>query len=46
VVFHENASPEIRRMIASILAGYAWDQTNPYVADAKRRLGVLEAVCA
>ncbi len=41
VIFHENASPEVRRMIASILAGYAWDTSNPYVADAKRRLGVL-----
>jgi flavin-dependent dehydrogenase len=46
VIFHENASPEVRRMIASILAGYAWDTSNPYVADAKRRLGVLEALCA
>lgn len=46
VIFHENASPEVRRMIASILAGYAWDTSNPYVADSKRRLGVLEALCA
>lgn len=46
VIFHEDASPEVRRMIASILAGYAWDKSNPYVADARRRLGVLEALCA
>lgn len=46
IIFHENASPEIRRMISAILAGYAWDKANPYVADPKRRLGVLEAVCA
>jgi flavin-dependent dehydrogenase len=46
VIFHEGASPEVRRMIASILAGYAWDKSNPYVADARRRLGVLEALCA
>ncbi|MBZ4415722.1 NAD(P)/FAD-dependent oxidoreductase [Myxococcus sp. RHSTA-1-4] len=46
VIFHPNASPEVRRMISSILAGYAWDTNNPYVADSKRRLGVLEKLCA
>ncbi len=33
-------------MISAILAGYAWDQKNPYVAQAKRRLGVLEELCS
>lgn len=46
VIFHENQSPEIRRMISAILAGYAWDKNNPYVAESKRRLGVLEELCA
>jgi flavin-dependent dehydrogenase len=46
IIFHENASPDIRRMIASLLAGYAWDRTNPYVADPKRRLRVLEQLCS
>lgn len=46
VIFHPNSSPEVRRMISAILAGYAWDKNNPYVADSKRRLGVLEALCA
>jgi len=46
VIFHENASPEIRRMISAILAGYAWDTDNPYVAESKRRLSVLEEVCS
>lgn len=45
VIFHPNASPEIRRMISSILAGYAWDRQNPFVAESKRRLGVLEQLC-
>ena len=45
VIFHEAASPEIRRMISSILAGYAWDTRNPYVAEPKRRLAVLAEVC-
>ena len=33
-------------MISSILAGYAWDTTNPYVAEPKRRLRVLAELCA
>ncbi|CAD5106494.1 NAD(P)/FAD-dependent oxidoreductase [Zestomonas carbonaria] len=46
VIYHENAAPEIRRMICSILAGYAWDERNPYVAEPKRRLRVLAELCA
>jgi hypothetical protein len=46
IIFHPAPQPEIRRMICSILAGYAWDTTNPYVAEPKRRLSVLEQVCA
>ncbi len=46
IIFHENQSPEIREMICSILAGYAWDLKNPYVAETKRRLTVLEELCS
>jgi flavin-dependent dehydrogenase len=45
VIFHANQDPDIRRMIAAILAGYAWDTRNPYVAQ-PRRLKVLEQLCA
>ncbi|MEO6172007.1 MAG: tryptophan 7-halogenase, partial [Arenimonas sp.] len=46
IIFHENQSPEIREMICSILAGYAWDMKNPYVAETKRRLGTLVEFCS
>ena len=46
IIFHQRHTPDIRRMISSILAGYAWDQGNPYVAQAKRRLSVLEELCS
>lgn len=46
VIYFERAQPEIRRMISSILAGYAWDEKNPYVAEPKRRLRVLAELCA
>jgi flavin-dependent dehydrogenase len=45
IIFHEGHQPEIRRMIASILAGYAWDKKNPFVKETKRRLAALEALC-
>jgi flavin-dependent dehydrogenase len=45
IIFHERHTPDVRRMIASILAGYAWDTNNPYVAQPQRRLAVLEALC-
>lgn len=47
IIFHEQAQPEIRRMVCSILAGYAWDAENPYVNDPSgRRLRVLEELCS
>ena len=45
VIFHADQSPEIRRMICSILAGYAWDLENPYV-EKPERLRTLEQLCA
>ncbi|MGE8066822.1 NAD(P)/FAD-dependent oxidoreductase [Pseudomonas sp. NPDC089569] len=46
VIFHEGSSVEIRRMISSILAGYAWDERNPFVSEARRRLKVISEFCA
>ncbi|MCF7521085.1 NAD(P)/FAD-dependent oxidoreductase [Neisseria sp. ZJ106] len=37
----EQRTPEITRMISAILAGYAWDTDNPYVAKSERRLAAL-----
>jgi flavin-dependent dehydrogenase len=41
IFFSKNPDPEIKRQICSVLAGYVWDQKNPYVRDhavALRRL--------
>jgi flavin-dependent dehydrogenase len=46
IVFHHNQPAEIRRMISAILAGYAWDQSNPYVREPGRRLAALEELCS
>jgi flavin-dependent dehydrogenase len=45
ILFYAKQTPQIRQMIASILAGYAWDKRNPYVKDTQRRLKTLEVLC-
>lgn len=45
IIFYPAQQPEVRRMICSILAGYAWDKSNPYVVEPKRRIHVLEQLC-
>ncbi|WP_297837289.1 NAD(P)/FAD-dependent oxidoreductase [Pseudomonas sp.] len=46
VIFHPGGAPDIRRMISSILAGYAWDERNPFVSEPKRRLRMIAEICA
>lgn len=46
VIFYEQGSADIRRMICSILAGYAWDERNPFVSEARRRLKTISELCA
>ena len=45
VIFEEKQSSKIREMICSILAGYAWDESNPFVAQSERRLNTLVELC-
>ncbi|MPW19063.1 FAD-dependent oxidoreductase [Paraburkholderia sp. CNPSo 3157] len=45
IMFYRDQTPSIRRMISAVLAGYAWDETNPYVADPVRRLNALHELC-
>jgi flavin-dependent dehydrogenase len=45
IVLARSAHPRIRKMICSILAGYAWDQKNPYVTQTRRRLSALAEIC-
>ncbi|WP_026007461.1 NAD(P)/FAD-dependent oxidoreductase [Pseudomonas asplenii] len=46
VIYHPGSSQDIRAMISSILAGYAWDERNPFVSEPKRRLRMLSEICA
>ena len=46
MVFYEKSDASVRPKICAILAGYAWDETNPFVREPKRRLTALETTCA
>ncbi|WP_082102856.1 NAD(P)/FAD-dependent oxidoreductase [Robbsia andropogonis] len=45
MIFYKAQTPAIRRMISAVLAGYAWDESNPYVRDPVRRLNALHQIC-
>ncbi len=36
IFFHEKGNPEIKRQICAVLAGYVWDETNPFVKNHHR----------
>lgn len=46
IMFAKTQPERIRRMICSILAGYAWDESNPFVAEPERRLDMVVQLCA
>jgi flavin-dependent dehydrogenase len=46
IIFHSRQDEHIRRHICSVLAGYAWDASNPYTGtQAGRRLNALARLC-
>ncbi|WNO09249.1 NAD(P)/FAD-dependent oxidoreductase [Teredinibacter sp. KSP-S5-2] len=45
VIFYKDKKKEVSDMICSILAGYAWDEKNPYVKEPNRRMNVLAEIC-
>lgn len=44
ILFAAQRNPEIMRQICSVLAGYVWDKSNPYVAQADRALRALATI--
>lgn len=47
VIFHKtpDGQSDVKEMISSVLAGYAWDEKNPFVANSERYLNVLAEIC-
>ena len=44
IIFAPDKNESVKRMICSILAGYAWDLENPYVKDSSR-INTLAELC-
>jgi len=44
IFFAASANPGIMRQICSVLAGYVWDKSNPYVTQPERALPLLAQV--
>lgn len=45
IIFAKEKQENIEQMIISILAGYAWDEENPYVNKAESRMNTLAELC-
>jgi flavin-dependent dehydrogenase len=45
IAFAKKQSPQVKSMVSSILAGYAWDTNNPYVKESQRRINTLAKIC-
>jgi flavin-dependent dehydrogenase len=46
VIFYPNPESRVKSMVCSILAGYAWDISNPLVKHSERRLKALAKSCS
>jgi flavin-dependent dehydrogenase len=46
IIFYPKPEPRIKKMICSVLAGYAWDKKNPYVQDSDRAVTALASICS
>ena len=44
IFFTAKSNPDIMRQICSVLAGYVWDKSNPYVAQPERALPLLAKI--
>lgn len=46
VFFNKRPDEDIKAMLSSVLAGYVWDEKNPYNSKTRRRLKALCRACA
>ncbi|TVU69245.1 NAD(P)/FAD-dependent oxidoreductase [Cobetia crustatorum] len=46
IIYHPDPHLRIRQMISAVLAGYAWDEKNPFVSASRRRLTALATLSA
>jgi len=46
IFFHEKGNPEIKSQICAVLAGYVWDETNPFVKNHHRLVKAVAHIAA
>jgi flavin-dependent dehydrogenase len=46
IIYAKNPDPDIKRKICAVLAGYVWDEENPFVRRAERALAVVARAVA
>ncbi len=44
IFFAAQSNPDIMKQICSVLAGYVWDKSNPYVSQPERALSLLSKI--
>ncbi len=44
IFFNAQSNPDIMRQVCSVLAGYVWDKSNPYVTQPQRALPLLSQI--
>jgi flavin-dependent dehydrogenase len=45
IIFNNGELPKIKTMICSILAGYAWDEQNPFAQRCEKKLRAVAELC-
>lgn len=45
IIYNSGQREDVMTKICSVLAGYVWDQTNPFVRDHRRKIRQLAALC-
>ncbi len=45
IIFSPAQTADVKAMICSLLAGYAWDEKNPFNRESKRRLATITEIC-
>ncbi|AUP81621.1 NAD(P)/FAD-dependent oxidoreductase [Flavivirga eckloniae] len=46
IFFHKPENPEIKKQICAVLAGYVWDETNPFVKNHHRLVKTVARIIA
>lgn len=46
IIYRRDQRPDVMTKICSVLAGYVWDESNPFVRDHRRKIRQLAQLCS